>query len=49
MFDMRNKPINPDRWYVEGNIRNVKMWRKQDFDQLLLKAKEHSIVVERNE
>ena len=23
MFDMRNKPINPDRWYVEGNIRRV--------------------------
>ena len=35
--------------YVKGNIRNVKMWRKQDFDQLLLKAKEHSIVVERIE
>ena len=35
--------------YVKGNIRNVKMWRKQDFEQLLIKAKEYSIVVERND
>lgn len=32
--------------YVEGEVRNVKMWRKSDFDKLVEKARKLGIVVE---
>ena len=33
--------------YVSGNVRGVKMWRKPDFDRLVKRAKELSIIVEK--
>lgn len=32
--------------YVKGEVRSVKMWRKDDFDRLVKKAQEYGIVVE---
>ena len=31
---------------VKGDVRNMKMWRKDDFDRLVEKAKKLGIVVE---
>ncbi len=35
--------------YVEGDVRSVKMWRKDDFDRLVDKARKLGIVVEPKE
>jgi len=32
--------------YVEGDVRSVKMWRKNDFDKLKEKAQALGIIVE---
>lgn len=32
--------------FVEGDVRNVKMWRKNDFDNLVKIAKEKGIIIE---
>jgi hypothetical protein len=34
---------------VKGDVRSVKMWRKDDFDRLVEKAKKLGIVVEPKE
>ena len=33
--------------FVSGNVRGVKMWRKEDFERLIEKAKSFGIIVER--
>ena len=35
--------------YVKGDVRGVKMWRKDDFDRLVDKARKLGIVVEPKE
>ena len=33
--------------FVSGNVRGVKMWRKEDFERLIEKAKSFGIIVEK--